>query len=710
MRFSSAPKHVGFSNDSGEMNCFLNCALQALCNLDQIKTRLLKWELPCPPGHSCLCCEVKSIVVQYSSPRAARVLDVTKVRNELAGMYEAEGKFSLCNTADSMEALDALLQAIHRAAVREESKDCTEQQCRPTCPAHETAGLSLEECLKCSCGKKTDAIPWDNCSFSLNCYIQELLEGDNRGSIKLMMMTESRLIHYKALSTVLPCVNRLPDIYKRSLAAQVFFQCVDKRCFIKQSVRFQHLLNSPKVLAFSLVWPDRIPTQTDTLRVLSSLPDRLSLSELFEGSERTHHMLKGMILYTPGHYIAMFRDKSGSWVRYDDYAVRLIQKGADKFEMLADCLRNNLHPVAVFYEELLYRMPEDYQLAERDWLIFEKWTLENDMNREELKQLDQALAESLIESAVSSQRASTAADSHEEVKGPLQEEAKGSFTEAEGTFENAEGELLLSKEETDSMIPLLDKQQEDHKLTLEENRDPPQTDQLTDNGPLTENHAPEPIDTQPKPEISDSVELVCEICRTKIETGSKCQACTDLINEVWICPCGSKNCSSWLICQACNEPKPGETGWVCKHCTSLNVIDFNFCRTCFEDRIKTPSVFRSNTSPLTTKPSTSVCEICTQNLQIKEKKYCSRCAAEQTLALKRCNCHASKPTGLICYNCRLKLRRCTRCKLLIGAKDGCVCSNSPAQYRASLIARPGSRSGSRGSFRASLPKSSGKRS
>jgi hypothetical protein len=538
-----------------------------------------------------LSCVVKALVTQYSRTTQSAVLDVGRVRIELAKLYEDLDKFSLNHTADSMEALDAILQAIHRAAALEESQDGTQKNCLPICPAHETVGLRLYEHLKCKCGSTSEPMPWDNCSFNLNYYVHELLSRESPDSFKYLMLPESSLMAYKHLSAVLPCCDLLAEIYKKSLSAQVIEQCAS-HCSLKSSVRIQQLHNSPTVLSFSLVWPDRIPTQTDTLRVLSSLPDVVSLSDFFEGSPQTKHLLKGMILFTPGHYISMFREtKSGKWLRFDDNSVRLIEKGADKFEMLADCLKNHLHPVGVFYEECVLR--QDYTMTQRDWLVFEKWTLENDLHREELRQLDQAMHESLLQS----------------------------------------------------------------------------TNDLSPQDKLPPNDLTAPEDLKSLSAVEDSkelpTELMCEMCEAVILKGSRCLTCEEVVLDQWLCECGEKNTQAWLICQACNKPKPGEKGWVCEFCTCLNTLDLGWCSACFKRR----------------KTGTLLCTTCTVKIEVREKRYCASCG-EDLIGVKKCSCQ-SPP---ICLECRCKLRRCPICKAMVDKSSSCCVP------KATIVVRPHSRS------------------
>lgn len=375
----------GFTNSLGEMNCFLNCALQVLCNLEQMKFSLMSWRPRCPPGHSCLACELKAIIDNYTLPRQVSTLNVDRLRHALAQNYSSQGKFPLFETADSMEALDALMQAIHINETREGLQSIV---CNPTCPVHQVAGLDLHEILVCACGNKSEPLEWDKCSFNLNYYVEELLSIEhNPNSYKLIVLSEDELLMNKHHSSVLTCCNQFPRTYLKSLSTHIVYQCNQQSCKIKKSIRKQTLLNRPKVLSFNLVWPNSSPSKTDCLRVLSSLPDVISLDTLFEGSGASRHILKGMIFFSFAHYISMFRERAGKWVKFDDYRVNLIEKAADKFDMYSECLKNHFHPVGVFYEELHTPFPEDYKFSDRDWLTLEQYTLESDSERQEMLQL-----------------------------------------------------------------------------------------------------------------------------------------------------------------------------------------------------------------------------------------------------------------------------------------------------------------------------------
>ena len=66
-----------------------------------------------------------------------------------------------------MEALSAILQALHYGAAGEE-------KCKPRCLAHSLFDLGLCEQLHCECGKTSQQI-WEN-AFQLPLYAVDLLE------------------------------------------------------------------------------------------------------------------------------------------------------------------------------------------------------------------------------------------------------------------------------------------------------------------------------------------------------------------------------------------------------------------------------------------------------------------------------------------------------------------------------------------------------
>ena len=77
------------------------------------------------------------------------------------------------------------------------------------------------------------------------------------------------------------------------------------------SIRQQALRTIPtEVLTFNLVW-DKNPKPTEILKLMFSLPERLSPSDMFsytdQKNNQAYYVLKGMVCFHAAHYLAFFR-------------------------------------------------------------------------------------------------------------------------------------------------------------------------------------------------------------------------------------------------------------------------------------------------------------------------------------------------------------------------------------------------------------------
>ena len=72
----------------------------------------------------------------------------------------------------------------------------------------------------------------------------------------------------------------------------------------------------PEVLTANLVW-DQTPQPSDILRLLASIPEVMTMDELYECSRRdgeARYVFRGMVCFQGAHYYAFFRRL---FIKYD---------------------------------------------------------------------------------------------------------------------------------------------------------------------------------------------------------------------------------------------------------------------------------------------------------------------------------------------------------------------------------------------------------
>jgi hypothetical protein len=361
-------------NEPGEENCFLNTALQALWHLTSFRSAILDWSASCEVLCSCLVCGVKHVFDEFTTLQEwGELASGQMIREELARVYDDKGQFQLNQASDTVEALHALLAAIHSKALGDVSQGRDQESsggiCRPLCPAHAHFGLVVAEVKECDCGKG-HLSRWDFSTFTLPIYVAELLLPSFGGDVdELCSMPEHSLLTHKGLSTVLPMTNRLSEELSHLLSPK---PATCEHCQGQAQVRLE-VGSAPQVISLSLVWPEENPSSLEVLQVLAAFPDYLNVQAINPSAVASCHSLLGLLMYSGSHYLALFRgESSGAWYRIDDSIVRKVESGT-RFEMLLDCLQSRMYPVAVFYEADRAQLEIEQELCVKDWLEMERW-------------------------------------------------------------------------------------------------------------------------------------------------------------------------------------------------------------------------------------------------------------------------------------------------------------------------------------------------
>lgn len=369
---------IGFINNWGESNCFLNSALQIIYHLIPFRSSLKSYPI-CSKSksHFCLVCGLKEIFSTYSSRTTqsnSSPIDITKFRSELAKIYSSKNLFAINEPADSMEALSAILSSFHNDL---------ESKCSFDCPVHSMFSLYIEESMICKCGAiKTDV--WDSNTFSQPFYVNDIFEEiQGVDQYEILKVPKGDFEEMMSVSNVLKFENRLQDYIRSQWAGSIFEVC-PKDCRVSKSHKLLRLCKAPKVFVVNMIWRDFNPRLNKILQALASISYTVSLDSVYEYSSHTVHTLRSTILYGRGHYICAIRlGPLKQWYKIDDERGRIINKGT-WLDLVQDCLSNRYYPVGLFYEESNKR--EETEIAPKDWISLERRLLEYLKNIEDTEE------------------------------------------------------------------------------------------------------------------------------------------------------------------------------------------------------------------------------------------------------------------------------------------------------------------------------------
>ena len=136
------------------------------------------------------------------------------MRLELSKSYLSTGEFETNYPGDSMEALIALLNALHKRSSQDEA-DLRDSHCNPKCPSHQIFSLLVEEVVSCECSSFSTSL-WDYSTFAHQFYVNEIFEDlENFEQFALLSVKETNLVKSIELSSVMKCESRLQEYIRR---------------------------------------------------------------------------------------------------------------------------------------------------------------------------------------------------------------------------------------------------------------------------------------------------------------------------------------------------------------------------------------------------------------------------------------------------------------------------------------------------------------
>uniref|UniRef100_A0A7S2H6K6 USP domain-containing protein n=1 Tax=Helicotheca tamesis TaxID=374047 RepID=A0A7S2H6K6_9STRA len=380
---SSAPVTSGLKNDEGQHSCFLNAALQALWHTDSFRQAIAKVKSK-GPLHSMIqsiFSNIEHAVVKLSGPIPADLL-----RAHLADLFAPSERFQLGEMDDSGEALEAILETLHKEHVGIDTGQHEEEGiCNPLCVAHSVFGLTTFDQTRClTCGANSDPEIATNLvyrAYATDILVaareQKSLLGKHSGRGGIGGWLRNHLGHEISpssspeamLSGVLcSAVESMPkrecpshDHPKNRRRRKI---SRDRGCRGSAKVQRFRIGQKPKVLAVQIVWPADSATKGEVQTVLNSLDECLSLEKLFMGSDETIATKKssravkrgatyrrlGVINFYGQHYTSVFsvRPRGGEYILCDDETVRAIGQWDDAKKRL---VKGRWMPTMVLYED-----------------------------------------------------------------------------------------------------------------------------------------------------------------------------------------------------------------------------------------------------------------------------------------------------------------------------------------------------------------------
>lgn len=180
--------------------------------------------------------------------------------------------------ADAMEALSVLLLEVHRISTEGKA----EESCGRNCPAHRAFSIGIFEEIICGCGQVIDRAEWNYCTFLQPFYAEKVVS--------------------KHLG-ILSVVSSFPKCLRASTVLAIEAEC-RKECKFTVKRKFTYIRHSPKVFIVNVIWKSSQIRMLDSLLLTASLPDYLSIRDIYRTAQKKHYRLKGLLMYSNRHYVS----------------------------------------------------------------------------------------------------------------------------------------------------------------------------------------------------------------------------------------------------------------------------------------------------------------------------------------------------------------------------------------------------------------------
>ena len=333
---------VGFRNNAGENNCFLNVVLQSLFLLPPFATEFVATTRHTHDERCCVFCALTGIFADYQYGEG-RAIPPTAMRRALSILYAPESRFAMNAVEDASEALEGILSELHAELAGRRDADAP---CTPPCLVHRVFGLELVQQDVCgACGARSQPL-----------VTREWV---------LYSPVESVVVEY------LRCGSLERSIAQALAEHMVSCPGSTTACSGQTAHRTKTLRTRPAVLALGLAWPSSTPATSTSRTLVDALELMLDVNQLFpcrasaaaaaevEGAEEEEelYVLRGIVCFYGRHYILFFMDRdkhhpdhsTKRWWFFDDSVVRPVGAWPAVQPFIK---QNSFHPTLLLYTKV----------------------------------------------------------------------------------------------------------------------------------------------------------------------------------------------------------------------------------------------------------------------------------------------------------------------------------------------------------------------
>ena len=247
---------------------------------------------------------------EYCKKTKNSALNIKKIRDKLRE-YDPE-HFEINEKADSMEALFAIFEMLHKDYQRKSRHDTN--LC--DCISHKNFGLFIIKTINCEFGNQTIH---EETLFYEYLRVSEVLYNTSIND-KLNLVMNNK-IHQEESKVK----NSMIELICQEKQNMGFAECENCHSQLRKIVF--NLIRIPKVYLIQLIWPKRRPGLRDILQFLKSLNEKLDLLEIYSIERSTNHVLRGMIVHLKSHYVYLIRSETGKWTMINDSFSKIINSG-----------------------------------------------------------------------------------------------------------------------------------------------------------------------------------------------------------------------------------------------------------------------------------------------------------------------------------------------------------------------------------------------
>ena len=344
----------GITNIVGSNNCFLNCAVQGLWNLDPFRASFVLINEHVCADKSCIFCSLLKLAEDYQYHEHGPVTpDI--LRNALASAYQVDNRFQIGFMEDAAECFEGILCNLHNS-LSDSSSDslCT----AGSCIAHRLFSMTLVDQDKCKCGASSEPLTFDQYIF----YAAVSSLTDAHASDPTL--TFGALLKHATCSTK-PC----PDEYGKETCCGPALLGVS-------------MIEKPDVFCVGMSWP--YSDNTVFKKLADCIEVELDLDELFENvsaSSNNVYKLVGIMAYYGKHYFTFFFHSAvEKWLLYDDASVSEVGKSWDSVRRML--IKGKYQPLVLLY---VNPVPEKSVLTSKNVLSQAYISLKSIKEKQKLK-------------------------------------------------------------------------------------------------------------------------------------------------------------------------------------------------------------------------------------------------------------------------------------------------------------------------------------